>query len=405
MLCTPYLVLIFALYALAVRLYCLGKREEGLYTRSAYFCEGCLVLAVALFAFIFSRGELLDFLSALPYILSDPAHPLPALSQRLVSYGTTLWETFGLPLGLLLGLLALALLDRGRHRRSLLYFPAAAILGAVMMVGTAENLLIDSYHFPLVPLALVGLMAYLLTQKRDRRLMLTVYLMGLGESLAIHLASNQSIHIFTAMYLIPDLASLYFIADLLGELQGEMIRARRGAVGLMAACLLVMQTGMMLYVKVNHKYWSSLPNSALTVTLTEGPFAGCRVGEEAAGRYESQLAAIRASFTGREEAVAAFVAGDIWPNLIFPELRNGAFSAWLEDGRNATVDRWVEYYEMRPERLPEYILFYRDGKWNMDYVTEHLLKPYGFDRVERRDMVELYIRTLPPEETEGETNP
>lgn len=406
-LCTPYLVLIFALYALAVRLYCLGKREEGLYTRSAYFCEGCLVLAVALFAFIFSRGELLDFLSALPYILSDPAHPLPALSQRLVSYGTTLWETFGLPLGLLLGLLALALLDRGRHRRSLLYFPAAAILGAVMMAGTAENLLIDSYHFPLVPLALVGLMAYLLTQKRDRRLMLTVYLMGLGESLAIHLASNQSIHIFTAMYLIPDLASLCFIADLLGELQGEnwMIRARRGAVGLMAACLLVMQAGMMLYVKINHKYWSSLPNSALTVTLAEGPFAGCRVGEEAAGHYESQLAAILASFAGREEAVAAFAAGDIWPNLIFPELRNGAFSAWLEDGRNATVDRWVEYYEMRPERLPQYILFYRDGKWNMDYVTEHLLKPYGFDRVERRGMVELYIRTLPPEETEGETKP
>lgn len=401
-LCTPYLVLIFALYVLGVQLYCLRKGREALYCNAANFCMGCVVLAVALFTFIFSRGEVLEFFSALPYILSDPAHPLPSLSQRFLSYGTTLWETFGLPLALLLGLLALAFLDRGRHRRSLIYFPAAAILGAVMMAGTVENLLVDSYHFPLVPAALVGLMAYLLTQKRDRRLFFTVYLMGLGESLAIHLASNQSIHIFTAMYLIPEIASICFVADLMKELQGEhwVIRARRGAVGLMAACFMVTQMGMLLYVKVNHKYWSSLPNSALTVTLTEGPFAGFQVGEEAAERYQSQLTAIQASFAGREEAVAAFAAGDIWPNLIFPQLRNGAFSAWLEDGRNATVDRWVEFYEMRPELLPEYILFYRDGKWNMDYVKEHLLEPYGFDRMERRDMVELYIRTL-PEETEN----
>lgn len=380
-LCTPHLVLVFACYALGTLVWCLVKRDRELLKNGLCFWGGCALLAAALFLFLFSRATWEEMWAALPYIFADPAHdPFPS-GQKLRLYGAALLLACGKWIWAMAGLCVAAALDRGRRKRSFFYFLLGALLTAVMELRSIPGLLTESYHYPLVPPVLLGTLCFILTEKRNVRLFLTLFLMGVGETVAVHLASNQWVLSITAFCIIPDLAALLFLRDFLAGLPaGEERRDvwRRTVSGTLCAGVLLIQGGLMVYTKTQHKFWSTLPNSALTVTLDRGPYAGFKVGEAAAEKYNTQLDALTAALGHRAAGRASFPGEAIWHNLIFPELGVGSFSAWLEDGRSATVDRWRAYCDLDPSHVPDYICFYGPGKWNMDEVEEKLLDPYGF---------------------------
>ena len=147
----------------------------------------------------------------------------------------------------------------------------------------------------------------------------------------------------------------------------------------------------MTYVKVNHKFWSTLPNRALTVTVSAGPWAGLKVAPQAAQEYEDRLERFRSALAGREPGRLLCVGGTTWYYLAAPEMTIGAYSAWLSGAGAATVDRLRSYYELNPGHLPDYIYVPPEANWDAQAFQARILDPYGFTPVEIEGAM-LYVR-------------
>ncbi len=245
----------------------------------------------------------------------------------------------------------------------------------------------DLYNHLMAPLVPLGILAFVLSEKKDWRCLWFFWLGGLGYAFCVHLGSNQTAYILTAMCAVPLLGTLLLLGGLIGEQQSGWL-GKRGVAACVAAVLCV-QVGLMTYVKLTHKFWDPTPNRELTATIDRGPWAGIRVAPDVALEYERRLDNFQSALSGRAPGRLLCVGSKPWYYLVDPEMTIGAYSAWLSGTGAVTADRLCRYYEMDPGHIPDYIFFPPESTWDVEAFQTRILDPYGFVPAEGGT---LYIR-------------
>ncbi len=356
-LCCPYFAAGYFLYALGVGLQALRGRGEGVFAprRLVWLTAGVGLVSAAFAVYILSTCGVRGVLDNLPYLLSDPEHPaLSPLVKLQLGWDGLLRSHGGVPwlLGGWCVLLGALLADRRRRERRGGYLAAACALALAGFALFAPRSAEVYYNAIMLPMAIVGLTAYLLCRDRPRELFVTLYLGGVVYAGAVTLGSNNYAYAISMAGAVITAASLLFLGRLLGEMAGDRAGLRRlaaGAGAATAAALLLLQ----LHVKAVHCFMDDSP-AALTQTLQEGPARGVRTTPYRASVYQrlnGELGYYRTQPPGK----LLILNERAWCYLSADPMEYAAFSAWMSGENQAALDRLEAYYRLNPDKVPDYI--------------------------------------------------
>lgn len=381
-LCTPHLVLAYVIFSVITLIFSRYKHSSINPDPSpavcwSFFTLGCALLAVLFLIFLLKRSPIRLLVDSFPWLFTDPEHPSIPFRTKLLSF-TKAFLFWGYPLVIEVLVIIVAAADRFRRRHTLIYLLFGGACTLCMLARCIPELLSATYNHILFPLTPFGLLVFILTEKRDWQTFIFIYLGGISYSFCIHLASNQGIYLITAMAAISSMAAILFFRTLLAELIQCPLQEDTAAAAAVLFTLLVCQFSLMIYTKINHKFWDGHPNSALSVTVAQGPYKGARLSPEAAETYTAQLQLYHQVLDPLPSGRVLFAGGPVWYHLVDRRFSNGAYSAWLSSTSNYTVDRLRAYYDLDPAHIPDYIFMPDNTQWDEEYFSKEIIEPLGF---------------------------
>lgn len=369
-LCNPFLIGIYAVYTICaaggeIRKKKRGEqditgRAEAVFTVKSWasFTAGAVFLAVLFLAAVLSRSEINEIIRSIPLILQDPEHTSRSLPYIIKVYLGEFYKTYGWYALSWPVLAVLSWIFRKNDAAGKGIFALSAGLAVLCMCSLLPEVQ-NSYNFLMVPLSSVGLCAYLMTRRRDKSIFLFVYVLGILYSFFANYASNQGMHAIAMTAAVTNFASVLMI----GRYAEQELEGKNKALPI-AACilLLIVQTGVQAYAKSVHAFWED-GISSLDARVAEGPLKGVVTSREKAGAYAERLADIR-PYAEKDEGVILFVTRDTWCYL-YADMDYGTFSPYISGSEEAAAERWRAYYEVNPDKIPDYIYIPKDTEWDI----------------------------------------
>lgn len=394
-LCCPHLIAGYAFYSAAVLIYAAAvrSRRKDTAVKWVWFTLGGGMCAVLLLIFILTRASFSEVWHSVPMLFSDPEHIRKPIINTLCAYGLSIIRLVphGLVNTAVYGVaLLMAVMDNRRCARKMIYIGVSAVIAVVTLAELAPGVTATGYNSIMFPLAPVGLMAFVVTEKRDFRVFLFTFLGGMTYSLCIFFSSNNGVYILTAMSAAANVGSIILIGSALAEAKADDRQLFRDLCAILVI-LFAAQYSLMIYTKIHHKFWSDSDNSALTQVIQEGPYKGIRVTPETETLYLEELTALRPLFD--KEGRVLYAAERTWYYLATPELGIGAYSAWLSGQTDTAIERLSIYYGQNPEKLPDYIFIPIRNSWNMTTMGQRILDPYGYVQISDDGAI-IYSRAL-----------
>ena len=358
--CCPYLAAAFFLFFIIVLIYRFLFRKLG----KAFFdykplspkalglvTLGAGLVFVLFLVFLLTHTGIRELIKSLPGLFSDPEHPSDSFIFKLKHYLYCILTSHPcavIPVGLYALTLAGLLFDKKRKDRSLLYMALSAAVTVLWLCLFIPELTEKNFNGILVPLLPLGLTAYLLLDNRPRAVFDFVFLLGLCYSVCVCATSNMGYDILSIGFSVVNIANLIFIGLFLRENAGAKRRKALTAVCFLPAALL---GALLLTVKITHCFWDASP-AELDAKLEQGPAKGIVTNEYFKSSYDA-LCGELSEYTGKSGNILIY-SQQCWEYLI-PELPYAAFSAWLSGLDEKTDARLALYYEMNPEKSPDFI--------------------------------------------------
>lgn len=423
-LCNPFLVLIYALYTVMVwilkwspkkkgKVFCgeilqQWKQEENL-GLSAWISvtAGAAALAVLFAITVLLGSSVSELIENIPLLMNDPEHTSRSIFMIIKVYLMSFWNVYGWFIPVWAVLLFMAFFFRKDQNKRKICFALinfSAVLSILSFIPTIQN----SYNFIMVPVAVCGLAAYIMTEDKDKKTFYFLYIFGLMYTFIANYASNQGMHAISMAMIPTDVAAVLFIGQFVTQEQSESVcaqnteyenghkgtngkiineRKTKAGKGILvifsAALLLVTQLGMQVYTKTVHAFWEE-PVWKLDTVITEGPLKGTVTTKEKADDYQGKLKDIMKHL--KKKGPVLFATKDTWCYL-YADAEYGTFSSYLSGGLQQSAERWELYFEVNPEKIPYYIYvskesgsewensIYEDGE-NYGYRVEESEKAY-----------------------------
>lgn len=385
-LCCPYLAVLWVLWGLATAVAALGaavSRSAGnlplRLSGKAYlfFTIGIAVPALAFMILLFSRATTTEVLSAIPKILDDPEHSsfrlldsLRHFRRSLLTSNSRAHETL-----IFTGILGvIALVDRRSGSRKALWFCLSALVCIYYALGFRE----DPYvNFLMLPLGILGLESFLLTEKRDRAAFYGMFLPSLFYSYAICSSSNQAFYVISSAFTVGSVISLVFVGQFLSELSGKdpSVLALRVPALLAAAASFLTVFVFFMQIRSTQTFWDS-DVAELDTRIGEGLNRGITTTEYYARADERIYKAMEPVRQAEGENILYFSKNT--GLYLLDGKHNAAFSAWMSLGDfeewevGIALDRLCAYYELNPDKFPDVVFVDRAELWILEAVTTRL---------------------------------
>lgn len=397
-LCCPYFAAAWFLYAAGAGIRALWKRRRPAgqgpdrsvlaLSRLLWLTAGAAAIAALFLLYILCTCGVRGVLDNLPYILSDPEHQAMSPAVKLQNAWYALVHCHPLFRFVLAGFLVLLLVmlaDRGRGNRRAVYLTAACAL-TLSSYGLFWSEAVDVYYNAIMlPMAFVGLTAFLLCQKRPWGLFATLFAGGVVYAAAVTLGSNNFFYAISMASAVTSAASLLFLGQILQEMAAERdgaavkIRLFRGAVcaaALTVAVLLLLQ----VRVKARHCFMDDSP-PALAAVLEHGPARGVRTTEYRAGVYErlnGELQVYKTLPRGR----LLILNERSWCCLSADPMEYATFSGWISGENQAALDRLSSYYRLNPDKTPDYIFLSKNSLFDDPAAILSAAEEHGYTLTE-----------------------
>ena len=354
-LCCPYLIIVFAIYAVFVLIMGPGLRRVYL----LFFTLGAASLAVVFAAFVFSRASLREVLDAFPLIFQDPEHQSVSFFLRLGDYfkyifylnpmTPVIYSCWGV-------LLLAALLDRKRMAHRAVYFTliSLCVIALTITMLFNGNGYIRYINFVMFPINLLTPFCLLLsTNPRRLRLFWLIVVPGLLYSMCISFTSNQEFFAISSASAVALFGSLPMVT-----LYMEETRADRYVFALLSLMILVVFSSL-FSLRHSSVFWENSMEEQ-TRMIENGPEAGLMVSEEKWQLYQSyqdELAVIRED---PKVGSVLYLSENTWFYFLSPHQRISAYSAWLSGVNDLTLNRLSSYYKLCPDKLPDVVFIDQD---------------------------------------------
>lgn len=410
-LCNPFLVLVYVLYTVMVFvLQWSGKsREKKVKTGMLQRLRGeenfgvpawiMITAGAALLAALFvitvllgsSIGELLE---NIPLLMNDPEHTSRSLFMIVKVYLLSFWNVYGWFVPVWAVLLFMAYFfrkDKKKRRVCFVLICFSVVLSILSFIPTIQN----SYNFIMVPIAVCGLTAYIMTEEKDSRTFWFMYIFGFLYTFIANYASNQGMHAISMAMLPMDVASVLFIGRFLRQeqeiLDGTKSEGKaRTRIELLTivsvGLLLVTQLGVQIYAKSVHAFWEE-PVYKLDTEITEGPLKGTVTTKEKAEEYLEKLEDIKLHM--KKDGPVLFATKDTWCYL-YADADYGTFSSYLSGGLEQSAGRWETYFAAHPEKVPYYIYVPKEDGSEWETAIYEDGEKYGYSIVESEKAYHLY---------------
>ena len=364
--CSPFLLILYAVYTLAVIAFKLRKKSSGELAEVlsvkgwGFFTLACALLAGAFFMRLILSGELPMIFTTLPELLQEDYHPREGKLWFIREFILTFAKYNGLFWPVLAGSIVLLLLiirDRELKKHRTLYLIAAA--GLAGMFSATYVLLNRITNFFLFPMHILGFFAYLLCEQKQRRLFWFLYVPGCIYWFAVNMASNLGLMAISGVSAVNLPASMVFVFELLRELRAEKAQQQGRALlvsrlsALASVGLIVLCAGSMFISRAEQAVFAD-PIGVLTERMELGAARGVRCTAEQKALYESEYRALSALREIEEGKVLYFDRNSI--RHIEDLKTNAHHNMWFayEKIENAEA-KLKTFWEIVPDRLPDYI--------------------------------------------------
>ncbi|MBQ6066637.1 MAG: hypothetical protein IJK89_07415 [Clostridia bacterium] len=314
-----------------------------------------------------------DMIAAFPQLFNDPEHIYSLGNNSALVPKSTEWFLRAFPLPVLIAfalLIAAALFKRKSTYRYL--------IGTLTSIVTAFTVLYSftmhfsklddscfSYTYRFFPLIPASAVFYILTQKKDSRL-LGAYAAGIVSSLLVDVSSDGSLAMFEAITVIPAvlMAGVFFEelnrekdAGTTGK-KNKHKKKRIQSVSTALICLAVLYfsvpTAEAAWQGVNLTTYLIMNSvgrlSELNVKTEEGPYKGIILSKHTSSNYAQVIEDLR--YIAENTDAPVYVSDRFCLCYLFPGIDCAAYSTWYI---NDTVDKQIYYWETHPEKVPEYI--------------------------------------------------
>ncbi len=333
---------------------------------------GVVFTASVFFAFLLSRASIKDLIKSIPMMLTFPEEFDLSNPSSIFSVSRTLGIIYNLNpvLFVLCCAICLSLLidaQRIRHRSAYLAGSVVVFLSYLVVISLNDQVY---YYSPyMYPMILLGLVSYILTEKKNKRLFFG-YLWGIITGVFIDISSTGGFYLANTGLTISDVMSVFIIGNLISEIRSQpkenlanktkkLMEVMR-KISIPALCIaFAAQIGLMVYVAVDLKttafeYLYEDKSNELSVTLDKGPEKGCITTPLKAEQYYRTLNDL-AMIKQWDKKPILFADNMIWAYLYldFPYGTYTAYQYAAEFEKN--FYKIMYYYEMNPSHSPDYI--------------------------------------------------
>lgn len=351
-LANPYVIILFIIYGILCVYksfvgYTKKKNTSSALTVKHYFWMGmgAFLVFVLFVIFVFSRGTLEEIMEGFTYIVMDTERQKSFLEKfgkyfiRIHRYYRVLVYVTGI-------LMILRIVDKKRKIAPEIYLAVDILTSIPYIIYYGFFWDMVGINYMLIPLAFPGIIAYMVSERKDQRLFYGWYLPGLFYTILAHFATNTGILTVSASYMIAGAASILLIWRNVEEIK-KSYWIRYLVYGLFAIQLFACIYQRVVYV------WGDEHLLCLNSKLTEGPLKGVHTSEENEQLYKDVLQDM--DELGLTEKDRLFVIGIAPWMYLNTEAECAAYSTWetLESDPLIPV-----YYEIHPEKLPTVVYCY-----------------------------------------------
>ena len=355
-LCYPYAVLPL-LPALVIALITgLRKHSRRLLRFTAGVFAAAGVCLAAYLCYLLCGCETSSLPQNIRMILTDPTHKPKNIFSAIPEMLTVLCSA-GRSMYILYVPLCLAVILFRKRLKKLRVFVFAA--GLLIWAYSVSPLLFDTklnLNCQVKDTALPGLLAYLLLEKRDKRLFFSFYGVSLAYAYSAYMSSNTGIIAVSQGMSTAGFAGMIFIAQLASELKEQYpprTFRRLAALGVVSL-MLIFQIGLEIRVRLDYTYWDDhLYN--LTQRIESGPGKGIITTEENAEKYSrtaENFAALMDSENTAPEGKTLMTTTP-WVYLL-ADMRCGGYSVWTL-GDETVYSKQQQYCRINGKEMPDYI--------------------------------------------------
>lgn len=348
-LANPYTVLLFIIYGIvSIIAFFYGLRRQKdipfvLHIKNYLLvCLGAFIIFILFVIFVFSRGNLEEILECIPYIVMDTERQ-KSFWEKLMKYFIRIHRYYRILVYITGVSLLLWILDQKKKITPSVYLflICSAAVPYIIYYGFFWEMV--GINYMLIPLAFPGLIAYIISKERDKRLFYGWYMPGLFYTLLAHFATNTGILTVSASYMIVSSVSIIFIWK--ATMEQKNIRSLSFIVVLLFAVQFTSGVCQRIWY-----VWGDDHISLLTQKLTEGPLSGIYTSMENERFYQDVCMDMKdLSLTSEDRLFIVGIAPWMYLNT---EAECAAYSTWetLETDPLIPV-----YYEIRKEKYPTVI--------------------------------------------------
>ena len=365
-----------------------GSQPEGALRFSSFLwmTAGAALILVLFLIFVFQRGTLEEVLANLPHIVSDPEHQQDYW-YKTWRYFELCFKNYKYMFCILGAVYAATLFDKNRCRHGAVYMAlASAAVLPYMFYYTFifENITVN---YQMLPLAFWCLEAYLVTEKKEKRLFYGWYLPAMIFTLIVQYATNTGIVTLSVAYGVCSCVGLIFAADWLKEQKAQSsLKAAARAAGedtrktpgagrtfryraafACAAVVIAFQFAGTFFLRMTYA-WGDERVWKLTSQMERGPLKDVYTTPEMAEWYADVLNELdMLELTKEDELLVVGVAPWIY---LYVDAGCGSYSTW-QVHENST--QLYDYYALHPEKFPDVVYM---AHWADKFLASELSKQF-----------------------------
>ncbi|MEG0750408.1 MAG: hypothetical protein RR998_00900 [Oscillospiraceae bacterium] len=370
---SPYILLIYLVWSLAVAVLCMRQKKKGarggtlpraMSVKSwLMFTAGACFVAVLFAFFVLSRTTVASLIENLPHVYLEN-HPPRAIKTLIAQFFQYIWERYRLLLLVGVPLSVITMLDERKLQRRKVYFTLSVIIFVISCIPLLD-LRVELYNFNtiMLPVAWLGVEAYLLTKNRNHQLFICGWCIGVLFSFCAHIASNTRWIAISMGSVVAGTASFVLIGAMLSELRTECEFSEKHKNTLFALAISIVviafQLGAEVYIRYQRNNYD-LTTNMLDTTIYYGPYRGIITNDktEKEHRYYYDEVMSFAKIQSPEDRLMV-VTSMPWSYLA-ADMPCGTYSPWGNwDDPLGTLKQSFVYYKLHPDKRADCILIFK----------------------------------------------
>ncbi len=385
-LCNPYLAAVYVIYIVCVDIHLILAKinrtktvlDESIFSLKTFlwFTCGVLILATVFCIFLLSRAGLSDILESIPAMLTDPEHPQIAATRKIELFFKCIYDchpNFCLSI-ISYGIMLLAMIfDTNRRNHRAFYLICSCCIAAFSYMLFLPQLTSRYYNAIMFPMIFVGLTAYILCEKKPKKLFASVFVLGLLYAMCMCFSSNQYFYVISMATAVTNISSFIFLGVLLREMKernDEVAYGRwlRYASIIAASFTIILLASFQIKAKAEHCFWETGGPKVLDTRIENGPAKGIYTNRNNAVAYGSVYRDMQ-YYDNMEPGNILVLSEKTWCYLMLDDYSYGTFSAWLSGENTTSLTRLKEFYAINPDKVPIYIYLPKDSDYDVAVIT------------------------------------